>query len=391
MKAAYEAGGEEECKRLLERKRDEWKNLPLNVAVTGKAGAGKSFFINVIRGLTADDEGAAAVGVTETTTKPRSYPHPDNPKLLFWDLPGVGTDKFPRETYLTDIDVDRYDFFLLITDTRFMQNDAWLGEEFRKRNKKYFFVRTKTEQDVTSDSEAHPKTHSEEAVLKRIRESTTEILREHGFDDVPVFLIDNCKPTKFDFERLKLQLIEDFPVLKKSALIFSLQASSEQMIRLKVAALRSRIRKIVKLVNKFAFLSLYILDLRGCVDLPIVFDEAKFYFEQLCIDNKSLQRYADVYSVDYDKLRSIVSIALDIREEDVVTENMSNILAYMYKRTIGSHPSVKKSVSVGSTIAMPFRRDRVAYQALTLVLGKFEEAAIEVSKCVWADSMASFE
>ena len=60
--AAWEAGGLEGYRRLLERKRDEWKNVPLNVAVIGNKGVGKSSFINAIRGLRADDEGAAAVG-----------------------------------------------------------------------------------------------------------------------------------------------------------------------------------------------------------------------------------------------------------------------------------------------------------------------------------------
>jgi len=75
LKAAWKDGGAEACRRLLEEKRDEWKNVPLNVAVIGNSGVGKSSFINAIRRLDADDEGAAAVGVTETTLQPRSYTH----------------------------------------------------------------------------------------------------------------------------------------------------------------------------------------------------------------------------------------------------------------------------------------------------------------------------
>jgi len=165
VKKAFQSGGVEACRNLLERKRDEWKYIPLNVAVIGNSGVGKSSFINAIRRLTADDEGAAEVGVTQTTVDIRSYSHPSNPLLKFWDLPGVGTDRFPKETYLTDIGVDRFDFFLLITSARFMENDTWLGKEFRKRNKKYFFVRTKIEVDISGNKKAHPKTHSEEAVV----------------------------------------------------------------------------------------------------------------------------------------------------------------------------------------------------------------------------------
>ena len=189
MKAAWEAGGVEGCRRLLETKRDEWKTVPLNVAVTGNSGVGKSSFINSIRGLTADDEGAAAVGVKETTLEIRSYPHPDNSMMKFWDLPGVGTNEFPRSTYLADIDVDRYDFFLLMTADRFTENDTWLGNEIHKRNKKYFFVSTKIADDISDDKKAHPRTHNEEAVIEEIRRSTEYHLRKDGCEGVPVFLI----------------------------------------------------------------------------------------------------------------------------------------------------------------------------------------------------------
>ena len=57
------------------------------------------------RRLTADDDGAAGVGVTETTTDLRDYRHPNNAMLKFWDLPGVGTPRFPKHDYLEAIQV----------------------------------------------------------------------------------------------------------------------------------------------------------------------------------------------------------------------------------------------------------------------------------------------
>jgi len=58
-----------------------------------------------VRSLTADDDGGAAVGVTETTMDIVDYPHPNNVMLKFWDLPGVGTPRFPRDGYLEAIQV----------------------------------------------------------------------------------------------------------------------------------------------------------------------------------------------------------------------------------------------------------------------------------------------
>ena len=44
----------------------------------GRSGAGKSSFINAIRNLTTDSEGAAAVDVVERTKEPTPYCHPGN-------------------------------------------------------------------------------------------------------------------------------------------------------------------------------------------------------------------------------------------------------------------------------------------------------------------------
>ena len=65
------------------------------------------------------DEGAAGVGVVETTNEPTPYEHPDFPHLKIWDLPGVGTPNYPRSCYLEKIQFARYDFFLILSRTRF--------------------------------------------------------------------------------------------------------------------------------------------------------------------------------------------------------------------------------------------------------------------------------
>ena len=45
----FKLSGVEGCRRFLEGKQEEWKNIPLNVAVIGNSGVGKSSFINAIR------------------------------------------------------------------------------------------------------------------------------------------------------------------------------------------------------------------------------------------------------------------------------------------------------------------------------------------------------
>jgi energy-coupling factor transporter ATP-binding protein EcfA2 len=109
------------------------------VFIIVSSGVGKSTFINCLRGLEAEDQGSASVGVVETTNQPTPYEHPDFPNLKIWDLPGthfflfdsfeqkililgVGTPNYPRSCYLEKIQFERYDFFLILCRTRFTGN-----------------------------------------------------------------------------------------------------------------------------------------------------------------------------------------------------------------------------------------------------------------------------
>ena len=390
MQAVWKAGVLEECTRLLERERDEWKDVELNVAVIGNSGVGKSSFINAIRGLNADDEGAAAVGVKETMVfEILSYEHPNNPMMKFWDLPGVGTVRFPRITYLADIDV--YDFFLLLNSTRMTENDTWLGNEIHKRNKKYFFVRTKIGVDIRHNRRARPRTHNEEAVIEEIRKSKEDQLRIDGCDDVPVFVVDSYKPHKFDFEKLNQQLIKYFQEQSRTALILSLKSDSQHMIQLKVAELRSLIWKSVAISAVGGAFRRHDISLAMDQSLSIITCEVMSYFKQLGLDSESLQRYDKLYSVDYDKVQSLVRGALRIQGEgEVSLEEMKSIVARLMSSSwsLSTATAVKRQLPlIGSLIAaeMLFRETE---SVLNLILDKFEKTAIEVMKFV-AVSVAS--
>jgi len=389
--SAFKSGGIEACRRLLEKKRDEWKNIPLNVAVIGNSGVGKSSFINAIRRLTADDRdrGAAEVGVKATTADIKCYAHPNNPLLKFWDLPGVGTKEFPKETYLAKIVVDRYDFFLLITATRFTENDTWLGKEIRERKKKYFFVRTKTGLDISNNKLAHPRTHNEEAVKRVIRESTEEHLRDDGCDDVPVFLIDSYEPWKFQFGHAEQRLINEFPKLKTTALILSLDATSKEMIQLKVAELRKRIWVVAGLSGAVG--AIPVLGVSLAFDIAVAVEEATFYYTQLGLDEVSLERYANLTRTNHLQLRAIVYSGLGftckgigmVGFKEVVREGLKKLVTVLSTRaTAPVLAVVVEEVSrfipvIGSCIAAPLSFAGTC-AILKLLLRKMESVALEV-------------
>ncbi|XP_053373604.1 interferon-inducible GTPase 1-like [Mercenaria mercenaria] len=137
VRQSFRDGGVPDVKKKIFDNIDNWKDIEINIGVTGNSG--KSSFINALRGLSSDDEGAAEVGVIETTKTATPYPHPQNEKLILWDLPGLGTPIFPRGTYLSDVGADRVDYFIIISADRFTENDLWLADNMKQKKKMFCF------------------------------------------------------------------------------------------------------------------------------------------------------------------------------------------------------------------------------------------------------------
>lgn len=127
---------------------DRDNNTPLNIAITGESGSGKSSFVNAFRGIDNRADGAAPTGCVETTSVVTQYHHPNYPNVKLWDLPGVGTTKFPADQYLKLVGFERFDFFIIISATRFTENDVKLPQEIQKMKKKFYFVRSKIDNDL---------------------------------------------------------------------------------------------------------------------------------------------------------------------------------------------------------------------------------------------------
>jgi hypothetical protein len=60
---------------------------------------------------------------------------------------------------------------LIISRTRFTENDLWLANEIIKNGKRFFFIRTNIDQDLYNEKIDHPKTYNESLVLSRMREN----------------------------------------------------------------------------------------------------------------------------------------------------------------------------------------------------------------------------
>ena len=145
-------------------------NIQLNIGITGESGSGKSSFVNAFRGIDGRHESAAPTGCVETTTDIKPYSHPNYPNVTLWDLPGVGTTKFPAEKYLKLTGFETFDFFIIISDTRFRENDVKLMKEIQKMGKNFYFVRSKIDNDLRAE-ERSQRNFNRQKTLTKIRQN----------------------------------------------------------------------------------------------------------------------------------------------------------------------------------------------------------------------------
>ena len=167
-------------------------------------------FCFVFFSVTADDENAAEVVLTETTVEPKEYYNPKNSKIKFWDFPGTGTPRYPDvEAYCKQVNLEGYDWFLIFTAGRFTENDFKLARKIKSIGKDFFFVRTKIDVDV--QAEKRKRSFDEEALLQQIRADCLNNLGDLLSNQQDIFLISNHFPGKWDFSRLTTAILEALP------------------------------------------------------------------------------------------------------------------------------------------------------------------------------------
>ncbi|XP_053391306.1 interferon-inducible GTPase 5-like [Mercenaria mercenaria] len=320
MKNAVQ-GGILTFQEYLKAKNNEWKHIPLHIAVTGNSGVGKSSFINALRGVRKGQKGFAEVNVTETTTDLKGYPHPQNKSLVFWDMPGVGTPKYPKKDYLKAVSFEKYDFFLILTCGRFTENDLWLANQVRSQEKMFYFIRTKIGFDVYNEQRNDPKMH-ESGITLRIRDDCIRKLKKANFGNPSVFLIDNYDIVKYDFGRLVDTLLTHLPEKKREALALSLTVMTKEVILAKRHALRKRI-----VVISFASAlggAIPFPGLGATIDTVLIYEEAQEYKRQFGLTEdallKSNPKYAQLIKDKYVQniAQLVATVTIDEAAENAV-------------------------------------------------------------------------
>ena len=249
----------------------------LNVALTGKSGAGKSSFINAILNLKVGQLGAAHTDVKECTKTIQSYLTPNIEHITFWDLPGLGTDTYNKDNYATKVNLFQYDLYLIIGSERMTENELWLADIIRNNKKKFYFVRTKVHFDIKFEALSRATPRSKEEILLTIRSDCYSNLCRYGLCQSDIYLIDNFETKEYDFPFLLWNLKEESIKFRRKY-VPKLYRQRENYFHHKRRALIDSAEQIAK----EATLSCQVQTpgLGASVNIEVLQKETKFYIEQ---------------------------------------------------------------------------------------------------------------
>uniref|UniRef100_A0A8C6S6I0 IRG-type G domain-containing protein n=1 Tax=Neogobius melanostomus TaxID=47308 RepID=A0A8C6S6I0_9GOBI len=275
---------------------DELNNVRMNIAITGEGGSGKSTLVNALRGIKNKTPGAAPTGVTETTMKPTAYIHPQNDKIVIWDLPGIGTVNFTADKYLKYVEFEKYDFFIIVSSERFRENDAKLAKEIQKMKKNFYFVRSKIDNMFLNLT----------AFLFRLILLTdlyfNAELKKLGFESPKVFLISGCSLHLYEFSDLHKTLLEELPELQRDTLLLALPNTSLDVIEEKKKTLERKITWLT--LTSTVVAAVPVPGFSEGVDLKIISKFTQQCRESLGLTPELLQKLSELSGVPLEDLKA---------------------------------------------------------------------------------------
>lgn len=255
-----------------------WKNEVGNVAVAGQTATGKSTFINTIRGVKRGNEGFAGEGFGDTTVEVNPYKHSMNEKIVYYDLPVIGTTTITKQRFLEKIDITVFDIFLIFTSSVLTEIDEWLVDKLKVLGTPFCLVRTKLDQDIENGKHMGD---DKETVLKKIRskmQSSVEKLL--GLKTVDIFFISSHCPEIGEMSKLIQHLKLNLSKVKFEAIMLSLPTITENIIAKKYEELKIQI----PLQAAAAAIPVPLIDIP--INIAIISAAVKKYFEVFCLEDE---------------------------------------------------------------------------------------------------------
>lgn len=187
------------------RRRLNYVDGLIYIAVVGAAGSGKSSLINSIRGLREGDPGAAAVGTSETAKEMGPYKHPDATKhpFVWYEFSGADTPGQPDARYFLDQGLFMFDCIIVVFDQCLTAADIAIVKCCQTLDIPVYIVRSKALERIQNKldeisrgrlNSSNKETYQEIERMKLMRDTERIVagsLKAAELDEQRVYLVDS--------------------------------------------------------------------------------------------------------------------------------------------------------------------------------------------------------
>ena len=189
---------------------------------------------------------------------------------------------------------------MVLSKDTFSELDLWLASELHQRGKKFFFVRTfmdrtleeeERDNDVKIEEKDEKGEFTTEMVtfMTNIREYCCKGLKFSNIEDVPIYLISNWHPERFEFSKLLVAMSNQFSTIQKEAFLYSTNVETEEIYKAKKEILQKRI--VYAALGSGIAGAVPIPGTGLVVDITLIMREIGFYKAQFNLDDHSLSAY----------------------------------------------------------------------------------------------------
>lgn len=127
---------------------------------------------------------------------------------VVWDLPGGGTTTFPSAAYTKQFGLRYFDMIVLMSNSRFREEEVFVAREARQFDVPYFLVRTKIDDSVIASVREDDIDEDDAEAVQQVREKVCAEIRDHfreqhGEDSI--YLVSSLPKFREQYDFAKLE------------------------------------------------------------------------------------------------------------------------------------------------------------------------------------------
>ncbi|XP_051522404.1 immunity-related GTPase family, q2 [Myxocyprinus asiaticus] len=322
----------------------------INIAVAGERSVEKATFINSLRGLSQEDEGAARFPSSVASEELAVFPNLKHPDFRLWDLPSFPSDpSFEAEDYIERFKVLRYNAIIITFSENPSANSVAVWREARSLQKEtVYFVLLASVKDT-------------EKTLEVKKAASLEVLKSEGVPLPKVFLVQPSALEKLNFLKFLEVMRGDLPEIRAHALLLALPTFSKSLVTQKKDAFKALVWAAASLSGGVSAIPVPLV--ASMVDATVAVRILTKAQISLCLDDESLQRLAQQRGLDPTNLKALRTCALSV---EISKSEVKRRLAEAEKETSSATTRLVE-------LAMP-RHARSVSRSFTIMLQALNNA-----------------